>query len=106
MTRKYSDRREYMIIAVSKRRKLLKQQAVMIKGGKCQICGYNTCISALDFHHLNEKEKSFSLGTRGLTHSWVKILKEINKCALVCSNCHREIHAGMIDISKLGNPLV
>ncbi|TXH06191.1 MAG: HNH endonuclease [Candidatus Moraniibacteriota bacterium] len=105
-TRKYRDRREYMIRAVSKRRRELKEKAVKLKGGKCEICGYKKCLNALDFHHIDESKKSFSLGTRGLTRSWEKIVEEIQKCMLLCANCHREIHAGLIDISKLSHPLV
>lgn len=99
-TRTYRDRAAYNIMAVTKRRRKLKEMAVESRGGRCQLCGYDKCISALDFHHVDESLKSFSLGTRGLTRSWNKIEAEIKKCLLVCSNCHREIHAGMIDLSK------
>lgn len=67
-------------------------------GGKCKLCGYNKCVTALEFHHLdiNEKEGivSNSYGTVE------KSLIEAEKCILVCSNCHREIHAGLITISE------
>ena len=95
-TRIYRDRARYNIEAVTKRRKKLKQMAVALKGGKCQFCGYNRYVGALDFHHLDEGSKEFDLSTRGLTRSWEKIKKEIEKCALVCSNCHREIHGRII----------
>jgi predicted HNH restriction endonuclease len=101
-TRTYKDRAKYNIEAVTKRRKKLKTMAVELKGGKCQICGYNRCISALDFHHIDGKSKEFDLSTKGLTRSWEKIKKEIKKCVLVCSNCHREIHAGLIKLSAKG----
>jgi hypothetical protein len=77
--------------------------AVELKGGKCQICGYNKYIGALSFHHLDEKNKSFDLSTRGLTRSWSKIRKEISKCILVCENCHREIHGGLIKLPAKPN---
>ena len=67
--------------------------AVTYKGGKCEKCGYNKCIAALDFHHLNPLEKDFSIGNKGYTRSWENIKKEIDKCILVCANCHREIHS-------------
>lgn len=89
-----------MIQAVSKRRRRLKEMAVELKGGKCQICGYRKFTGALDFHHINEKKKSFDLSTRGLTRSWKRIKVEIAKCILVCSNCHREIHGGLVELSK------
>lgn len=99
--RKYIDRRDYLVMAVTKRRRKLKTMAVESRGGRCEVCGYSRCIAALDFHHLDESKKSFSLGTRGLTRSWVKIRAELKKCILVCANCHREIHAGLIDLQKL-----
>lgn len=95
-TRKYKDRAKYNIQAVTRRRKRLKEMAVENKGGKCQICGYSRFIGALDFHHLDEKNKGFGLSTRGLTRSWEKIKTETEKCILVCANCHREIHGGLI----------
>lgn len=77
--------------AVQKRRRNLKQLAVEYKGGKCQICGYNKYIGALEFHHLNPEEKDFEIGC-GNTKSFEKFKKELDKCILVCSNCHKELH--------------
>lgn len=94
--RKYKDRREYLIEAVKRRRKKLKEMAVKYKGGSCQICGYKRCIDALEFHHL--KGKDFGLSRRGLTRSWEKIKKEIDKCVLLCANCHREVHAKKLQL--------
>jgi len=99
-TRTYRDRAKYLAAAVSKRRKHLKLLAVQLGGGKCQICGYNKYSGALDFHHLNASTKKFDLSVRDLTKSWKIITKEIKKCVLVCSNCHREIHAGVTSLQK------
>jgi len=90
--RKYTDRSEYLKKAVSKRRKKIRDMAIEYKGGKCSICGYNKCKNALEFHHLNSNEKEFGLSQSGLTRSWDKVKKEIDKCILVCANCHRELH--------------
>jgi len=76
-------------------RRSMKLQAIKLLGGKCQRCGYNRCVDALEFHHENPKEKDFKLGS-GNTISWDEYKKEALKCILVCSNCHKEIH------SKLG----
>jgi len=95
-TRKYKDRREYLIKAVKRRRRKLKEMAIAYKGGKCMICGYNRCIDALEFHHL--KKKRFGLSTKGLTRSWEKIKKELDNCILLCANCHRELHAGKLQL--------
>ena len=76
--------------AVQKRRKVLKEMAVAYKGGKCVKCGYNKCLRALEFHH-TDKNKEFGIGAKGYTRSWVKVKDELDKCILVCSNCHKEI---------------
>lgn len=97
--RTYTDRREYLIKAVAKRRAKIRQMAVSYLGGKCAICGYDRCSQALDFHHLDESLKSFGLSQDGLTRSWEKTKQELKKCILVCANCHREIHAGLLQPS-------
>ena len=82
--------------AVVKRRKKIKLLSVEYKGGKCHFCGYNKCVEALDFHHLDANKKDFGIAYKGHTKSFDKIRSELDKCVLVCSNCHREIHAGLI----------
>lgn len=87
--------RKCLVEAVSKRRKKIKKMAIDYKGGKCTKCGYDKCFDALDFHHLDEKEKDFNLGHKGYTRSWEKVKKELDKCILLCANCHREVHSGI-----------
>jgi 5-methylcytosine-specific restriction endonuclease McrA len=94
--RTYADRAEYMKAAVVKRRKKLKDMAIEYGGGKCQVCGYDRCKRALSFHHKEPSQKDFGLSSRGLTRSWEKTKTEIDKCILVCANCHMEIHEGMV----------
>ena len=67
--------------------------AVEYKGGSCAVCGYNRCIEALEFHHNNSSGKDFSISEKGYTRSWAKVKEELDKCMLLCANCHREIHA-------------
>jgi len=69
-----------------------KKRCVDYLGGKCSVCGLKTDFLAVyDFHHRNPNEKE--TGIRNLLHnSWEKLEKELNKCILVCSNCHRIIH--------------
>lgn len=57
------------------------------------VCGFSKCVQALDFHHREPKTKEFGLSIRGLTRSWDKIKLELDKCDLLCANCHRELHA-------------
>ena len=76
---------------VSDARKRLKEKLVEYKGGACEVCGYNKCITALEFHHVNPNEKEFGIGSMKVL-SFEKCKKEVDKCMLVCANCHREIH--------------
>lgn len=78
--------------AVSSKRRRNKLALIEYKGGKCQICGYDKCVDALEFHHINKEEKEFGLGN-GDIRSLIKLKEEADKCILVCANCHREIHA-------------
>ena len=74
-------------------RNRVKTKLVEYKGGKCQCCGYNRCIRALEFHHLDPSQKDFTIS--GKSKSFETLKKEADKCILVCSNCHKEIHAGI-----------
>lgn len=91
--RRYSDRRAYLINAVRKRRKKIRQMAVEYKGGACERCGYDRCIDALEFHHRDSSQKDFSISERGYTRSWASVRRELDKCVILCANCHRETHA-------------
>ena len=51
---------------------------------------YDKCMSALEFHHLDPKEKDFSISTNIKSLDLIK--KELDKCILLCANCHREEH--------------
>ncbi len=67
-----------------------KMDVVERFGGKCQVCGYDKCINALEFHHLEDKKESPSYVI--MRWSWKRAKKELEKCIMVCANCHREIH--------------
>jgi DNA-binding CsgD family transcriptional regulator len=71
-------------------RRKAKIKLVDYKGGKCNRCGYNKCIDALEFHHLDPNEKDFTIS--GKSWSFERLREEVDKCILVCSNCHKEIH--------------
>ena len=76
-----------------KRGRKLKLDCIEYKGGKCQNCGYNKCQAALDFHHRNPEEKDFAICRRyGCRKINDRIRKELDKCDLLCANCHREEH--------------
>ena len=84
---------------VARRRRNLKQQAVNYKGGKCVVCGYDKSLVALSFHHRNNKE--FGVSAKGYTRSWERVRSELDRCILVCHNCHAEIHAGLHELAAL-----
>jgi 5-methylcytosine-specific restriction endonuclease McrA len=66
-----------------------------LKINGCAICGYNESTFALEFHHTNPKSKKFNLATlSGLSRSESSIVDELNKCILLCSNCHKKITWG------------
>lgn len=74
-----------------------KKQIIDYKGSKCQVCGYNKSIFALDLHHINPQEKDvdmFKFLRRTKCFNLERIKEELDKCILLCANCHREIHAG------------
>ena len=74
---------------IKKRAKKFKKWCVEYKGGKCQMCGYDNCLAALEFHHIGEK--SFDI-SRAVSKEKEVLEKELDKCILLCANCHRIIH--------------
>lgn len=78
----------------------LKKQLVDLLGGKCHYCGYSKSISALSFHHKIPTEKEFKISAGlSLKKDITELTKEVQKCILVCSNCHCEIHDGLLLIN-------
>ena len=84
---------------VKNSRERLKKRMIYVMGDECQVCGYSKCITALEFHHINPEQKTFSLSTNA-NLGWDKACNELMKCTLVCANCHREIEAGLIESPK------
>lgn len=70
----------------------IKEKAIQYKGGSCQKCGYNSHYSAFQFHHDTPYEKEVSW-TKLRLRSWDKIVRELDKCTLLCANCHAVVHA-------------
>ena len=99
--RTYQERRQYLLKAVQRRREKVRAMAVEYKGGRCQVCGYDKCIEALEFHHLDPTQKDFGISHKGYTRSWEKVKEEVDKCILLCANCHREFHAGMLQLPQV-----
>ena len=74
----------------AERSRKLKRKAIEYKGGKCQHCGYDRYDGALQFHHNDPAEKDLRISSSRRTFD--KIKKELDKCTLLCSNCHSEEH--------------
>lgn len=68
-----------------------KIKAVVYKGGKCFYCNYDECIFALEFHHIDPNTKEFDWKKLRL-QTEKNINKELDKCILLCANCHRKLH--------------
>lgn len=80
---------------VIQRGRLWKAKAIEYKGGKCVKCGYQKYQTSLDFHHLDPREKDPKFSSkRGWT--WERTKKELDKCVLLCRNCHAAVHTGEI----------
>lgn len=75
----------------SQRRVDKKLKAIEYKGGMCLHCDYDTFYGALEFHHVDPSEKDYEWKELA-KQPWEEIVKELDKCILLCSNCHREEH--------------
>jgi hypothetical protein len=87
--------------ATVERQRQLKQKCIDYKGGKCFICGYNTYAGALEFHHLNPKDKDYAI-SRFKNRKFESIVGELDKCVLLCSNCHKEVEGGVKEVGPVG----
>ena len=73
------------------RRFRLKTKMISYLGGSCKNCGYSNCNGALNFHHRDPAQKSFAL-SGAHCRKWSDIKAELDKCDLLCANCHQEHH--------------
>jgi transposase len=85
--------------SVTRWRRRAKQILVAEAGGRCCCCGYDRCVAALAFHHVDPATKRFQLGGRGLARALDVLREEAAKCVLVCSNCHAELETGVRTLS-------
>lgn len=92
-------RRKTNIKSVTEHRRRKKVRAVEYKGGKCRVCAYKRSMAALQFHHLDPSQKDFGIG-HAAAWAWDRIKKEIDKCVLLCANCHIEVHNGILDLRQ------
>lgn len=82
-------------------RHITKQRMIDSLGGRCTNCNYSNCKAALEFHHIDPNEKEFSLAAAMVSpKAWDRLVIELRKCVLLCANCHREVHAGLIKVEN------
>ena len=78
----------------SKKRDRFQARIIKFYGKyECEICGYNKCKAAIDFHHIEKSKKDFEISNMR-NYSEARLFAELEKCMIVCANCHREIHYG------------
>ena len=89
---------EYQTMRALKRKLYL----IELRGGKCEICGYDKNLSAFDFHHIDKSTKESQLDQSKLSNSSMKyIMNEFSKCQVLCANCHRETHSPDLSLNKV-----
>jgi transposase len=88
--------------AVSERRRRLKRQLVEEAGGRCSICGFSNHPAALQFHHIDPETKEFHLAQYGHSRSIDRVRAEVEKCILLCANCHAQVEVGAMEVPAAG----
>jgi len=91
------DKNAYWIKYFHRRQKRVIEKIQSIVGSSCWVCGYDRLWRNLCFHHIDPSKKLFTLSTRELMLKWDRVFQEMQKCILVCHNCHGEIHAGSVN---------
>jgi transposase-like protein len=84
--------------SVVRHRQKLKAILVEEAGGSCVICGYARHVQALQFHHVDPKQKRLGLSGHGVTYSLARLRAEAKKCVLLCANCHVEVEIGAANV--------
>lgn len=86
--------------AVARRRRKVKRQLVEEAGGSCILCGYSRWQGGLQFHHVEPAGKEFHLAHRGYSRSIARSRAEVQKCVLLCANCHAEVEGGFATLPR------
>ena len=86
--------REALRKSVNRRRKAYRKFVDEYKlEHSCNSCGYRKCVEALEFHHLDDSEKVDTISKMVQNRRPIsRILAEMEKCIVLCANCHRELH--------------
>lgn len=89
-------------VARAQKESRVKRQKIVnnYKKGGCVVCGYNKCSEALDLHHLDGSTKTETVANLVFSRGIEALEEELKKCVVLCANCHREHHAGVLDLSQ------
>lgn len=98
--------RRCRVDAVARRRRKVKGILVEEAGGRCCVCGYDRCVAALAFHHVEPATKRLEINAKGVSLAIETLRAEAKKCALLCANCHAEVENGvtMLPATVLARP--
>lgn len=78
-------------IKIHQKTRAMKARAIEYLGGVCERCNCTGVPAIFDFHHRDPAEKEFSWGD-SRTSNWDRLQLELDKCSLLCANCHRTVH--------------
>lgn len=92
--------RDIVTARALRQRRNRKKKCVSLLGGECVQCGYCKSIRALTFHHKDPTTKISDLSKLIVLNSWKMVLKELEKCVLLCFNCHMEEEEKLDDAKK------
>ena len=100
----YAENRAHRVKQISDYQDRVRKKVAELKMERgCAECGYNKCARALEFHHNEGESKEFSIGgLRRNGRSWQRVLAEVEKCTVLCSNCHRELHDALDKAESAG----
>lgn len=90
--RPYSYCKSCSLDITNERRRDIKRKAIEYKGGRCEHCGLEDIPAVFEFHHLDPLEKEISISKMG-GRKWASVKIELDKCVLLCANCHRKVHS-------------
>lgn len=100
--RKKASTKQRLTLAKKRRGWERRQYLLELAGGRCCRCGFAEKY-ALEFHHVGKKRFTLSSNVLGMIADEKLILSEFDRCVLLCSNCHKGIHAKVISLERSDN---
>ena len=84
-----SNNNEKVLARAAQRRREIREYVMQVKSAPCTDCGRTYPPYVMEFDHLPGNGKAFNIGFMATRVGWAKIKAEIDKCEVVCANCHR-----------------